>query len=258
MYSYGPPHMAEQKQDDQLEHTYSSYVRIRDVALKTGQRWWTIRRSGERGSGISALVARHDDDDDDLSIVILKWAFNYLLLAVIFDILFNEEAYAWTNGYSRKKCYPQWLLLDWPFSFLEKGRYCHQVRILGTKFACFIFVVSCWKTQKMLRKMNTLQSQIEAWMDACNYVCICGYGCEYFLFLLTVCVCVCLHGGWGIKKRKHSMFSQMKKRNWDRKPLKESTTNLNLLDSYVWLRLLICLWKWRFHMIKKAHIFHLD
>ena len=25
--------MAEQKQDDQLEHTYSSYVRIGDVAL---------------------------------------------------------------------------------------------------------------------------------------------------------------------------------------------------------------------------------
>ena len=47
-----PPHMAEQKQDDQLEHTYSSYVRIRDVALKTCQRRWTIRRSGERESGI--------------------------------------------------------------------------------------------------------------------------------------------------------------------------------------------------------------
>ena len=28
MYSYGPLHMAEQKQDDQLGHTYSSYVRI--------------------------------------------------------------------------------------------------------------------------------------------------------------------------------------------------------------------------------------
>ena len=27
-----------QKQDDQLEHTFSSYVRIRDVALKTCQR----------------------------------------------------------------------------------------------------------------------------------------------------------------------------------------------------------------------------
>ena len=67
MYSYGPPHMAEQKQDDQLEHTHSSYVRIRDVALKTCQRRWTIRRSGERGSGISVLAARHDDDDDDCS-----------------------------------------------------------------------------------------------------------------------------------------------------------------------------------------------
>ncbi len=37
MYSYGPPLMAEQKQDDQLE----------------------------RGSEISVRVARDDDDDDD-------------------------------------------------------------------------------------------------------------------------------------------------------------------------------------------------
>ena len=52
--------MAEQKRDDQLEHTYSSHVRIRDGALKTCQRQWTI------GSGISVLSARHDDDDDDI------------------------------------------------------------------------------------------------------------------------------------------------------------------------------------------------
>ena len=63
MYSYGPPHMAKQKQDDQLEHTYSSYVRIRDVALKTCQRRWMIGKSDERESGISMLAARHDDDD---------------------------------------------------------------------------------------------------------------------------------------------------------------------------------------------------
>ena len=68
MYSYGPPHMAEQKQDDQLKHTYSSYVRIRDVALKTCQRRWMIGRSGERGPGISVLAARHDDDDVKLKI----------------------------------------------------------------------------------------------------------------------------------------------------------------------------------------------
>ena len=64
MYSYGPPHMAGQKQDDQLEHTFSSYVRIQDIALKTCQMRWTIGRSGERGSGISMLAARHDDDDE--------------------------------------------------------------------------------------------------------------------------------------------------------------------------------------------------
>ena len=66
MYSYGPPHIVGQKQDDQLEHTYSSYVRIWDVALKTCQRWWMIGRSGERGSGIPVLVWHDDDDDDDV------------------------------------------------------------------------------------------------------------------------------------------------------------------------------------------------
>ena len=53
MNSYGPPHMAEQKQDDQHEHTFSNYVRMRDVIQKTYQRRWTIGRSGKRGSGIS-------------------------------------------------------------------------------------------------------------------------------------------------------------------------------------------------------------
>ena len=69
MYSYGPPHMAMQKQDDLHEHIFSSYVRIRDVVLKTCLGWWTIGRSGERGSGISVLPARHDDDDDIYSVV---------------------------------------------------------------------------------------------------------------------------------------------------------------------------------------------
>ena len=52
-------HMAEQKQDDKLELTYSSSVRIRDVALRTYQKRWMIRRSAERGSEISLLEARH-------------------------------------------------------------------------------------------------------------------------------------------------------------------------------------------------------
>ena len=45
-----------------------SYGRIWDVALKTCQRRWTIGRRGERGSGISVLAARHDDDDNSWNI----------------------------------------------------------------------------------------------------------------------------------------------------------------------------------------------
>ena len=59
--------MDEQRQDDQLEPTYSSSVPIRDVVLKTCRKQWTIEKGGEKGSGISVLMARHDDDDDDFS-----------------------------------------------------------------------------------------------------------------------------------------------------------------------------------------------
>ena len=57
------------KLDDQLERTFSSYVRIQVVVLKTYLGRWTIGRSGERGSGISVLPARYDDDDDDLLVL---------------------------------------------------------------------------------------------------------------------------------------------------------------------------------------------
>ena len=53
MYSDGPLHMAKQKQDGQLEHTY-----IRDVALKTCQKWREKWRERVRD-------IRDDDDDDD-------------------------------------------------------------------------------------------------------------------------------------------------------------------------------------------------
>ena len=79
------PHMAKQKQDDQIEHTYGSYVRIRDVALKTCQKRWMIGRSGERGSGISVLAALHDDDDDDSCL----WVFEKEFL-ISFPVLLNS------------------------------------------------------------------------------------------------------------------------------------------------------------------------
>ena len=52
-----------QSQDDPLEPTNSSSVPIRNIALRTCRKQWTIGRGGERGSGISLLITRHNDDD---------------------------------------------------------------------------------------------------------------------------------------------------------------------------------------------------
>ena len=99
--------MAEQKQNDRLEHTYSSYVRIRDVALKTCQRRWTIGRIGKRGSGISVLAARHDDDDYDLRNVI-EWLI---------------KNWNWINKSSR-----QYLVIKNDLRKLEVRRSCTHLR----------------------------------------------------------------------------------------------------------------------------------
>ena len=109
MYSYGPPHM-----DNQPEHTYSSYVRIRDVAWKTYRRWWTIGRSGERGSGIFVLAARHDDDDDDddddeLTLAVFVWFFCFLfssLISLYFDVC-------------RCKLTPKWAQSAWAVEYAD-------------------------------------------------------------------------------------------------------------------------------------------
>ena len=64
VYSGGPLHMDEQRQDDQLEPTYNSSVLIQDVALKTCRKQWTIEKGGKKESGISVLMVWHDDHDD--------------------------------------------------------------------------------------------------------------------------------------------------------------------------------------------------
>ena len=85
--------MAEQKQDDQHEHTFSNYVRIRDVVQKTCQRRWTIGKSDERGSGISVLPARHDDevnilnDTIEISLILMYYLFKHF---VIYFYYFSE------------------------------------------------------------------------------------------------------------------------------------------------------------------------
>ena len=54
--------MDEERQDVHQESTYVSSVQIRDVALNTCQKQWTIEKGAEKVSGISVLMARHGDD----------------------------------------------------------------------------------------------------------------------------------------------------------------------------------------------------
>ena len=120
MYSHGPLHMAVQKQDDQHEHTFSNYVRIRDVVQKTCQRRWTIEKSGERGSGISVLPARHDDDEGgfraimihvvDCDIAVRKFKLHVYFRTNIKGKVINISIYPASNGLN---CTTTVLLQGW-------------------------------------------------------------------------------------------------------------------------------------------------
>ena len=132
MCSCGPPHMANQKQDDQLEHSYSSYVVIRDVTLKTCRRRWIIGRRGERGSGISVLAARHDDDPYTRRIlssektcchlinskghhIHLVWKFFFCIIIIIIKDKYREEC-------KIEKCIRHEISYTWHFQKEKKKK----------------------------------------------------------------------------------------------------------------------------------------
>ena len=120
--------MAVQKQDDQHEHTSSSYVRIRDVVLKTYLGRWTIRRSGERGSGISVLPARYDDDDiyfwihSYCRIVFIVYSYRRVLVKRQITLCKNiwSKQYSYTNGSRRKYVVRKCLLCSTKFVLMKK------------------------------------------------------------------------------------------------------------------------------------------
>ena len=115
MYSYGPPHMAVKKQDDQHEHTFSSYVRIRDVVLKTYLGRWTIGRSGKRGSGISVLPARYDDDDEGF----LGWFFFFFWL---FSFRSNRQVAYHKLWYKNQPLKPEKIFTNLGVDFYHRAK----------------------------------------------------------------------------------------------------------------------------------------
>ena len=148
MYSYGPLHMAEQKQDDQLEHNYSSYVRIRDVALKTCQRWWTIGRSGERGPEIAVLSARHDDDDDYVKILSCPTFDNSKCIYLAVVSVFDDVDYILNCSYN---FFLLWMLfLKVWFSLVWFGLVCwvlwhiNLCRLFNAKSSSYLYIKYIW------------------------------------------------------------------------------------------------------------------
>ena len=60
MYSCGPLRMVEQKQGRPAR----TYIQpLQDVALKTCRKQWTIEKGGEKESGRSVLMERHNDNE---------------------------------------------------------------------------------------------------------------------------------------------------------------------------------------------------
>ena len=86
--------MDEQRQDNQLEPTYSSSVPIRNVALKTCRKQRTIGRGDDRGSGISVLMVRHDEVDE-IYMTWFGWVYGistivgYLMLNPVYTYIVN-------------------------------------------------------------------------------------------------------------------------------------------------------------------------
>ena len=112
------PHMAVQKQDDQHKHTFSSYVRIRDIVLKTCLGWWTIGRSGERGSGISVLPARHDDDDDNGTIInIHTYVISKVNLSLLFMLIHFCFSFVIFPGFYLAFFFFYWFFISYFFKF---------------------------------------------------------------------------------------------------------------------------------------------
>ena len=88
-----------QEWDDQHELTYSNYVRTQDVTLKTCRRRCVIGRNGERGSGISALAARHDDDDELCAKIGSSDSFKNVINKMCLQIIYIQYIYIYIYIY---------------------------------------------------------------------------------------------------------------------------------------------------------------
>ena len=210
--------MAVQKRDDQHEHTFSSYVRIRDAVLKTYLGRWTIGRSGERGSGISVLPARYDDNDDDdiyiymyevhtislqtffvwaLKIVVDSWKFTVLLLYIVWDdgltfmISASNEQLQQKLEYTLLKpdCH-SWWISKMQFDTLEERyaiKFCFKLgKMLQKRMECFRLLFD-----HLARIEHQFFSGIgDSRIALMKVVSVSGFLCIWTFYIFVFCIVV--------------------------------------------------------------------
>ena len=150
---------------------------IRDVALKICRKQWTIRRCGERGSGIFVLIARHDH----------IYIYIYMCEAEVRFSL-GEKLIRWYYI-----CYWLFLLMGFKCWDIDRGSLWQQKGL-------------CWNMLKNLRletfHVSILVSlwtflptlvNIYIYIEGAQKSYICKYTNIYIYVCVCVCVCVCVY-----------------------------------------------------------------
>ena len=136
---------------------------VRDVALKTCHRRWTIGKSGERGSGISVLAARHDDDDV-IIIILIPDGKNLAMAWIDYKTAYDMVPHSWIiNSIKMYK------ISDEVINFIEKtmktwrvdltvgGRRLAEAKIQrgifqGDALSPLLYIIAMMPLNHMLRK----------------------------------------------------------------------------------------------------------
>ena len=132
MYSYGPLHMDEQRQDDQLEPTYSTGCSPEDLP--------ELRRVARKGQEYLCWWRHHDDDDLTL-MTCTEWSQPVLHSPGLEPVWHNTTKYIYGHYLTRMTC------TEWSQPGLDRPRLeplWHNISeyINGVSLDCIVLTVT--------------------------------------------------------------------------------------------------------------------
>ena len=152
-------------------NTQECCKKIRDVALKTCRKQWTIENGGKKGSGISVMMAWHDDDDyirnpsawaGSDSSSILKWK----LTVLNSQFFLRLDRYYLTSSWENKQ----------PNTFLEVI----NPKVDAVALPEFELAVYNFKAKSFLPWRFLPHHKVSTIVSVSSRVCVCACVCERF------------------------------------------------------------------------------